>query len=80
MYNFCSLKHLFIGIYRALTTFCFLGRLVLRNSFYGNCATYRCSFDVFVGEGKLHVLLFCHLDLCPKEYFQIKMIGFLKII
>ena len=30
--------------------------------FCENCPTCRCIFDVFVGGGELHVLLFCHLD------------------
>ena len=33
--------------------------------FCENCSTCRCIFDVFVGVGELHILLFCHLDPPP---------------
>ena len=33
--------------------------------FSENCSTWRCIFDVFIGEGELNILLLCHLDLFP---------------
>ena len=31
--------------------------------FSENCSTSKCIFDVFMGEGELHILLLCHLNL-----------------
>ena len=71
----------YLVIWRSfLQLWCYRSSAGLQLVFHKNCSTCRCIFDVFVGRGELHILLFCGLDPPPLSSYLNSHLHYVNIL